>query len=93
VLPVGARLARFAEWWMHGATKILYNPVLNAAASGIAHIIHMSDEPAMSLDVDVLVNEAYECLSLFRKRDMPDSLEITLVEKAVKADNATRKRL
>jgi hypothetical protein len=82
---------------MHGVTKIMFilvpKTLPRLAMTGIAHIIHMSDEPALSLDVDVLVNEAYECLSLFRKRDMPDSLERTLVEKAVKADDATRKRL
>jgi hypothetical protein len=32
VRVLGARLVRFAEWWMHGVTKILYILVPNAAA-------------------------------------------------------------
>jgi hypothetical protein len=58
----------------------------------IAHIIHMSDEPAPSLDLDELVDETYKCLAQFRKRDMPDSLERTIVdsEKVINADNAKR---
>jgi hypothetical protein len=53
----------------------------------------MSDEPAPSLDLDELVpvDKAYECPSLFRKRNMADSFERTLVEAlAFKAANEKR---
>ncbi len=59
-------------------------------------MINMSDEPAPSLDLDelVTVDKAYECPSLFRKRNMPDSLERTLVEElAFKAANEKRQPL
>jgi hypothetical protein len=76
---LGARLARFAEWWMHDLTKILYILVPNAAALPI-YKIHMSEEPAPSLDLNGLVDEACACLDQYRKMDMPDSLKRTLGE-------------
>ena len=61
--------AQIAGWRIDGPTQIL---VPNTCDSLRIHcLIHMSDEPAPSLDMEDLADAAYERRAQFCERDMP----------------------
>jgi hypothetical protein len=58
----------------------------------ITDIIHMTDEPVQSLDVDELAYKACDCLNQFRDKgiDRDDSIQRSRVKRAVDANNSKK---
>ena len=59
----------------------------------VASLLNLSDEAMPSIIIDDLIDAACGCLDQFCERNMPDSIEKTLLEKAFKDGDHGMSRL